>query len=169
MRCEKCKTNIASSVVKKSLDGKAQSVHLCESCMKEIELTLMIESIFSDIFDNFKYKPAKKQSKKCSSCGLSISDLSEDSTLGCAACYKAYQGAIAQLLSETQYAARHEGKIPVRSGVLLQREREIIKLRNKMDKSVKEENYEMAAQYRDLIRRLNDVDSNNNETEEVIV
>lgn len=90
----------------------------------------------------------------CPACGLSFEEFKNSLKLGCAECYQAFAENIENYLKTLQSSTRHEGKIPKRSGILLQQKREIERLRDELKRAVEAENFEEAARLRDQIKTL---------------
>ena len=89
--------------------------------------------------------------KVCSRCGLSFEKFREIGKLGCADCYQTFRDELNHLLRRMHGSSHHSGKNPHRTLDIVERDKRIWELRQKLQKAVKTENYEEAAKIRDLI------------------
>ncbi len=90
----------------------------------------------------------------CPNCGMTYQDFRETGKVGCSVCYRTFRSQLEPLLRRIHGSSAHSGKIPRRSGGELNLKHEISLLREKLQQSVEQEEYEQAAQYRDKIRAL---------------
>ena len=75
-----------------------------------------------------------------------------DGRLGCPADYEVFRAGLLPILQRIHRATRHVGKVPRRLAPE-NRAAEVLKLRQQLRRAVDAENYELAAQLRDLIRQ----------------
>ena len=91
----------------------------------------------------------------CEACGMSFSQFRETSLMGCADCYKAFEGPLTPLLERAHEGGTHHvGKVPRRAGTGEQRQAQLMRMRKQLDAAVADEDYELAARLRDDIRRV---------------
>ena len=91
---------------------------------------------------------------RCDSCGLTIQEFADSGKLGCDNCYSTFQKYLTPVLKRIHGAGSHSGKIPARSGGKLAVKRRLEDLRIKLKEAVAAEEYEKAAEYRDIIRAM---------------
>ena len=91
---------------------------------------------------------------RCDSCGLTLKEFADRGKLGCDNCYSTFQKYLTPVLKRIHGAGSHSGKIPVRSGDRLAVKRRLDSLRVKLKEAVAAEEYEKAAEYRDMIRAM---------------
>lgn len=169
MICDNCKTRPAEVFLTQIVDGKMQKVNLCRECSKEKGVEDPTGFALADLLIGMgekteipsptpmKTAPAKSTPEKdikCPTCGFTKTDFKKTGRLGCSECYYAFGDALAPLLKAMHKGTKHVGKVPVR---LQQREAFSLKLnalRTDLEKAVKNENYESAAQLRDLIKQM---------------
>lgn len=97
---------------------------------------------------------------RCEECGLTFSQFREQSILGCAGCYKAFEAPLSPLLERAHEGGTHHvGKAPRRAGTGEQRQLLLGRLRRRLDEAVAAEDYELAARLRDDIRRHEEASS----------
>lgn len=134
-----------------------------------------------------------KNETKCLTCGESLSDFKQTGLFGCSECYQTYRDLIRSMLDEIQGAHKHldndretlfadkpedkkrylhiEGAGKDEPGetrdVIASEEKRTMsereQLKNKLEKLVKEENYEEAALVRDKIKALSKSSDNNSD------
>ncbi len=176
MKCQRCNDKDASIHLTKIVNGDKNEVYLCEECARETgQLPFASNNPFA--FQNLlkglinpgvsSYGEYQEDSK-CANCGLTYSDFSKNGLFGCSECYKAFVNKLDPILKRIHGNNRHNGKVPKRRGGTLRVKREIRELRQDMQNSVNNENFEKAAKIRDKIKILEDKinGGDNNVTEE---
>jgi len=160
MICQVCGEREATFHSKEMINGQVKELHLCEICAKEKGLS---ETFFMPSFSlsnlmagltELEVPLSQETSVSCPHCGLSYEDIKRTGKIGCGSCYQALKEYLTPLLERIQGKVRHFGKVPRRGKVKDQRERRIYELRKELEKLVRKEEYERAAELRDEIRRL---------------
>lgn len=90
----------------------------------------------------------------CAKCGYTWKEFIATGFLGCVECYQHFNDLLSQLIAKNQGQVRHQGKCPARGSGPIRIRRQIVTLRNELEKSVHEENFEKAANIRDQIKAL---------------
>jgi protein arginine kinase activator len=153
--------------------GKKIERRLCAECAAEegigVQSNQPLEQIMTSILLSQQEKQKETQgepspkparpsgigSKRCPSCGLSFTEFRNKGLLGCADCYRHFEGALAPLLQRShEGGASHTGKVPSRAGEALDRQQRLATLRRELAKAVEAEAYEKAASLRDEIRTI---------------
>ena len=160
MICQACREREATFHFKEMINGEVKELHLCEICAKEKGLS---ETFFMPSFSlsnlmagltELEVPRSEEISVTCPHCGLSYEDIKRKGKMGCGLCYQSLKEYLTPLLERIQGKVRHSGKIPRKGKVEDQRERKIYELRRELEKVVRKEEYERAAELRDEIRRL---------------
>ena len=100
---------------------------------------------------------ANQITKKCSKCGMSILEFNKNGKMGCASCYVNFSLEIYPLINMYHGAIENKSKIPKK----LSREKETKKsLELKLNKAIKEEKYEEAANIKKQLEQFSDVSKN---------
>lgn len=115
---------------------------------------------------------AKKSPTSCVGCGLSYAHFKKHGLLGCPACYQTFCDRIGPMIERAhEGGCNHVGKVPKRAlhnckshgdqsriesllGDVRQREERLETLRQRLAKSIHDEEYEQAAMLRDELTRL---------------
>ncbi len=117
----------------------------------------MMDGFLSDWLQTLLHEgtPMEIESRKaCPRCQLTWSAFRRTGRLGCAHCYETFRRELLPSLEQIQGKLEHTGKLPVRHGKELMKERRVQSLRNEMQRRVEEQNFERAAKIRDEIRKL---------------
>lgn len=165
MLCDECKRRPATVHFTKVVNQHKTEAHLCEECARKLGDEFLLEPgvTFHHILSGlFEAEPAAgavgslppTQKVRCSSCGLSFADFRRLGHLGCSHCYEQFERQLEPILRRIHGSIHHTGKVPRRAAAHLQRERKLRLLREELDEAVAKEEYERAAELRDLIRRL---------------
>ena len=176
--CQLCNQRPATShLTEIASDGSYRELHICGSCARENHLDLAgdppsVEAVIGGkatgstkldpqtpalgININLAPKPGERSSKPapvptCDSCGLDFQAFAQNNRFGCADCYDAFGSALEKALAEIHGSAEHVGRVPGQSG-RLELVAERIRLRKCLDDAIANEDYEKAAQLRDLLR-----------------
>lgn len=178
MLCDRCKKNEATIHVKKVLNGKIESMHLCAECAKEKEENGVLGAFGFNLAEVlFNIGELSKASLKkgsgdpdkalripagqeisCPLCGWNLEKLQESNgQLGCPGCYQSFAPIITDALNRIQRSKVHTGKRPggLKEGVnpaVLRLEME--QLKKELAVCIKKEEYEQAATLRDKLNSL---------------
>ncbi|WP_340005244.1 UvrB/UvrC motif-containing protein [Paenibacillus sp. FSL K6-0276] len=167
MQCQECGVKPATLHFTKIVNGEKTEFHICESCAREKgELIpgtaggFSIHSLLSGLLDlegAGKEKSAATkttQSLQCENCGMTYSQFSKLGRFGCSSCYKYFNSALDPLFKRVHGNTSHVGKIPKRAGAQIVFRRQIDELKQELQQSIVQEEFETAAELRDQIRRL---------------
>lgn len=175
MLCQNCNKNEANVRYTQIINGEKQEIFLCEKCSREMgignidfNIPISFSSFFGDLLENYSdtnFFPSimKPEELKCNECGMTFSEFIDNGKFGCANCYNVFSNKIDPILKNIHLSNRYTGRKPI----LLSKNIEINKsesndnknseieiLKEKLNRAVKEENYEEAAKIRDKIKEL---------------
>jgi len=179
--CDDCGINPATIRLTHVESGATQTFHLCEDCARQRGLPLpdgdaLIRGLEAAIagaagaaLADTQVKVTVKQGKeppveapaepveedvKCPGCGMKLSEFRANGWLGCADCYGSFEARIGKMLLQIHGAGGHKGKrygkAPARRGG----KRNVERLRRELDEAVRREEFERAAEIRDVIRGI---------------
>ncbi|HEY3286599.1 MAG TPA: UvrB/UvrC motif-containing protein [Gemmatimonadaceae bacterium] len=159
MLCDQCKERDAVVHLTQIVNAEVTQLHLCEKCAaaKGIETTVaMPKHPLGDFLHAVQQQsaPSVGDQARCAYCQTSLRDFRASGRLGCAQCYTAFEGALRELLRRVHGAARHRGReydAPVAAGIVGS---ELDSLRERLQRAVAAEEFELAAALRDQIRAL---------------
>jgi protein arginine kinase activator len=158
MKCDVCKEAEAKIHLTQIVNGKVQKVDMCEACAKAKGVSDPKAYSLADLLLGMEggegAAPATVTGSQCSACGMKQSDFKKSGRLGCARCYDTFSEALSPLLKSMHKGVQHLGKRPSHYAKDLPTEEEIRQLRAELEKAVRTENYEMAAELRNRVRKL---------------
>ena len=74
--------------------------------------------------------------------------------LGCSECYNSFRKYLMPLLKRIHGSSRHYGKIPLAIVMPAQGKPELAELKTKLEKAIRDEEFEEAARIRDALKEL---------------
>jgi protein arginine kinase activator len=171
MICDVCKQNNATIIIKKTVNGVQEEVHYCENCAKQetinvggqLDLSEYMKGMvdFSMTGSGPSFHPgqfAHRPMTKCPTCGLTFTELSKTVKLGCEDCYATFEDVLEPLVKRMHGKTIHTGKIAHSAGIDITKKREITDIQQQLVKAISDENYELAAEYRDMIKLLKEAE-----------
>ena len=161
MKCLNCDAE-ATIFFKEVVDGQLREIRLCEACAAEKGFHLAVEQNKLTIANQFIWmaenlypeSAAKVGAVQCPSCGIRYSQFARTGRLGCAECYGAFEAQLKPILRRVHGATRHQGRAPHGAEGSSLRRRDLGRLREELNRAVEREEFELAAQLRDQIRRM---------------
>ena len=159
MLCDDCGENEAILHLTSIENNQIKSSHLCEQCASEKGLEPGVGTGNVPLTDFLaqmgKANDAAGSAGPCAYCGLKLDDFKKTGRLGCSQCYVTFEPHLRPLLRRLHGGTQHVGKVylPPNPSVA-QREERLAGLRRKLSKAVESEDFERAAQIRDLIKSL---------------
>lgn len=164
MQCENCHERDAVVELTQVAAGEITKLHLCERCAAEkgVESTASVEqNPFAKLVAASMGKgggdklsgliPMDRQA--CGRCGATLQDFRETGRLGCADCYRSFEGPLRDLLRRLHGSTVHVGeRYAERGGVIEDPQRREADLREQLRLAIETENFELAAELRDRLR-----------------
>jgi len=92
---------------------------------------------------------------RCAVCDCSQRDFERQGRFGCPTCYATFAGLLTPLLNRMHRDVSHRGKIPLRGADSAIMRHRLSWLKTELNKAVRTEQFEGAAQTRDAIKALN--------------
>ncbi len=157
MLCDICKKAEATVHLTQIVDGKMLKVDLCESCAKEKGVQEAAGFSLANLLVELgagEESRVESPGVQCPVCGFTQADFKKTGRLGCSACWETFEPALASLLKAMHKGDHHVGKVPVKAEHTLALNGKMQELAEQLEKAVREEKYEDAAQIRDQIREM---------------
>ncbi|MBR2564190.1 MAG: UvrB/UvrC motif-containing protein [Paenibacillus sp.] len=165
MLCQECNKRPATLHFTKIVNGEKTEFHICESCAREKGEMIpgtaggfSIHNLLSGLLD---FDPAGKsagavpaKALQCEECGMTYAQFSKIGRFGCSSCYKYFDSRLDPLFRRVHGSTSHVGKVPARAGGRIKVKRQIADLKQNLQQSIAQEEFEQAAQIRDQIRKL---------------
>jgi protein arginine kinase activator len=168
MMCEICGVRKASIKFTQIANAKKKELHLCKVCAEEKGYTDPLSSfpkLLGDlILGILAALPAAKREKidlNCSECQLSWNDFQDTGLFGCGACYESFSEQLQPLLRRLHGSNTHIGNRPPDKRID-GTTNELKRLKSELDRAIKIESFEQAAELRDKIR---DIEANSEKQE----
>ena len=159
MLCQNCQKREANIQVTQVLNNNKNIIYLCEQCAREetkfiTGSPLSVNDFFSGLI-GFPVRPSvAEQQIVCEKCGMSYEEFKKVGKLGCDNCYEVYEEKLVPLLRRLHGNLQYHGKVPKKVFETVKVSKEIDSLKEELDKAIKGEEYEQAAEIRDKIRSL---------------
>jgi protein arginine kinase activator len=166
MVCEMCKQNEATVHIVKIVNGFKQELNICEKCAQasqknqigsnfKLENNFTFQSLLSGLVDYLNQScESTKEKNICEICGTTYAEFKETGLVGCNNCYQEFKDTLNPVIQRVQKNTEHVGKIPVRCGEDIIEKRKIGHLKEELQKAISSEEYEKAAQIRDMIKDI---------------
>ena len=171
MNCHMCGQREATTHVLDLINGERKSVWLCSICASGPNEGSVDEagvrkfgqagfpagesaSLASFLGQVAETGKSTARVAACPACGYEIKAFQDKSRLGCPRCYSHFRSQVLPLLARYHRHASHLGKVPRQAGGTASRQGEITRLRVALEKAIQGEDYEKAAQLRDVMREL---------------
>lgn len=186
MKCDRCDQEATVHELR-VVGGKKVEKHLCEKCARDQGIA--VQPPVTELIAKYVMAqapgvpaatpaPAPAAGRLCRACGTTYAEFRQSGLLGCPECYAAFEAQLGPLLERAHEGGTHHvGKVPVRAlarsraggsgspGVeaVLGGEREraerIKLLKKQLDEAVAGEQYERAAEIRDELRRIAELEA----------
>jgi protein arginine kinase activator len=159
MLCENCGDKNARVHYTQIEKNEMHTYHLCEDCAaaKGLQPGVNVGNFpLTDFLAQMSKAGADSAAAApCAFCGLTLEDFKKSGRLGCPHCYVSFDSHLSGLLRRLHGGTQHVGKVylPPDPSQGAQQER-LAGLRRKLDRAVESEDFERAAQIRDMIRTL---------------
>lgn len=157
MLCDRCGENEPIVHFTKIEHNQIKSFHLCETCAAAEGVETGVSGGAVALTDYLaQLRPSDSSSLgPCAYCGLRLEEFKKTGRLGCSHCYVTFEPQLRTLLRRLHGATQHTGKVYLPPNpTAAERQERLAGLRRKLDKAVASEDFELAAQIRDMIRSL---------------
>lgn len=158
MMCDHCGQNEAIIHLTQIVDNQMTTKHLCEACAADTGLqpdSGLANLPLTDFLAQVSRQPADTSLVPCPFCGLKPEEFRRSGRLGCSQCWVSFESSLRSLVRRLHGGSQHIGKVylpPNPTGE--QRRERLVGLRRKLSRAVESEDFERAAEIRDLIRTI---------------
>ena len=164
MICDDCGKKPPKFHLSEIVNGTSKEINLCEDCANKNEefkfnSSFTIQNLLAGLFEipsDADIKIEQQNGLCCDNCETTYSEFKQTGKFGCSKCYSSFSEKIEPLLKKIHGHDTHIGKIPKRTGGKVLVKKEIETLKNRLNKAVKDEEFEQAAKLRDEIKKLNE-------------
>ncbi len=159
MLCDHCKERDAVVHLTRIVDNAVTQLHLCEKCAAEkgVETTIALpQHPLGEILQAVQQQAAVGSTPDggvCAFCGGTARDFRATGRLGCAHCYDTLEQSLRELLRRLHGGSKHVGRryAPPRPESLSEADARL-ELRDRLQRAVDAEQFELAAELRDKLR-----------------
>ncbi len=168
MICQRCQKSQASVHVtelqeQEGAESTAQEIkehHLCEACAQTLDLphsppvsAKAMQNIWKFLQANVQGRD-KRPNVQCPDCKMTLDELRRRGKVGCGKDYEVFAEYLGELIERMHGANEHCGRLPGLGEQELERRQRIGDLKQRLERAIREEDYECAATLRDELRTL---------------
>lgn len=160
MVCDSCGQGEAVVHLTQIVENQMTTSHLCEQCAAAKGLDTadgQPNFALTDFLAQMGEAPEQDASLEatCGFCGLTLAAFRETGRLGCSHCYTTFDSHLRGVLRRIHGGTQHVGKVYLPSDpTVFERAKRAEGLRGRLRRAVESEDFERAAELRDLIRTL---------------
>lgn len=159
MLCQMCHVNPAGIKIAHVINEKKVEINLCKACAEKKGLSnpmMTIPQIFGNFVAELLGQDVLEQSDAsasitCTGCGSTWEDFQNTGLLGCEICYQIFQEDLSRVLRRIHGSSQHIGSRPRSQRSNIDRS-EIEVIRKELQAAIRNEDFELAAELRDMIR-----------------
>jgi len=163
-RCDLCGDQHATLRYTEIDDGRTTKRSICRSCAQSrglLDVPAQPLEMVQMLLASTQPAPAPEaepeleseaDDRACPDCGQRFGEFRRHGRLGCGRCYTAFEAQLLPVLRKIQPRLRHVGKAPRAFAQKAELRSRLGELRSELERAVRGEDYERAAQLRDQIR-----------------
>ncbi len=140
MICDFCHKNNAEYILEINNEEGKRRYSLCESCLQEILKDILQPAIL--------FEKEIKNVDKCPKCSRKWEEIEETGIVGCSYCYVHFADRLEPIISQYHGVKVHKGKAPKKT---VKKMENILKYKIELSKAIEKEDYEKAAEIRDIL------------------
>ena len=161
MLCDLCGENEAVLFIEQTNANTKRKLNLCFECAKlhgvspdSKTIGRSLAMLFDSLLGRAKSQGKKEDDRLCPVCGISVNEIKMTRKAGCPECYSIFKNEVGEVFKKIGVLPPYKGTLPKRlknfRSVLTDR----IVIQGKLEESLKREDYEKAAVYRDYLKAL---------------
>ena len=165
MQCERCERD-AQVHFTTIEDGEMRTLRLCEACAQEAGLGSAASAAKEPLTDFLAQLGSERDEassgashEPCPFCGTTAAEFRQSGRLGCSQCYSHFEPQLRKLLRRVHGSTQHAGKLYLNEGSDVgDRLARISSMRRRLQRAIETEDFEAAAELRDRIHELEEVE-----------
>ncbi|MCR5723866.1 MAG: UvrB/UvrC motif-containing protein [Treponema sp.] len=160
MICDFCHEREAVFFIEQSGPSARRALNICMECALERGVTADPRSLEKNIGGLFaelariSQKASEQDKRVCPVCGTSLLSIKRTNQLGCPECYAVFKTEVQELLKQKGVQGTYTGSMPRRLSKFKSVLTDRIMIQAKLEDSLRKEDYEKAAVYRDYLKAL---------------
>ena len=153
--CDECGKQRATWHLTEFIDGQCVQQHFCDECYaRSEESPQKMEAAFRRLIAAVVPELHEQSVPRCPVCGIDYLEFRQHMRLGCPHDYEAFAEPLGQLIRRVHGSDRHGGKEPAQAGAGGAVRSRVRSLLRTPKRAIAQENYELAAELRDRIGKL---------------
>ncbi|HOR41620.1 MAG TPA: UvrB/UvrC motif-containing protein [Atribacterota bacterium] len=167
MFCQICNKNKATITIVKIVGDSKTELKVCPECANSLlgnsisclsfsqnDIKELLDSLLSTFLSDQEGKRTTSFPPEisCPNCGYTYNEFIQTGKLGCSQCYECFRGQLNPLLHRLHGHSQHIGIVPLAFQEHLNSLKKIEEIKKELQQAVIKEEYEKAAQLRDMIR-----------------
>lgn len=153
--CDACRKRIATWHLTDCVEGRMVQRHLCDRCHGEQEGDAgKAQEAFARLIAAVVPEIGEVEVRQCPACGIDYLEFRQTMKLGCPRDYEVFDNGLDKLLERIHGATRHTGKVAPAFGTNAAVRNRQKALRRQQERAIFNEDYELAAQLRDRMKKL---------------
>lgn len=160
MYCDHCGKQLATTHVKKTVNGKTTEMHLCAQCAAQQGLSSAFGGFGFDLGDfwgSLFSEPTQRvqeNEQRCPDCGSDFREIAQQGRPGCPTCYLTFYDRLLPSIQRIHGKTQHTGKVAAQADDTVKKEHKLKELRDQLNACIAKQDYETCATLRDQIREL---------------
>lgn len=158
MLCENCKKETATTHIKRTVNGVTKEYYLCPECAAKLGFSNFNFFDMNDLWGSLlgNQNTSIPQAKRCKTCNTSFDEIVKCGKMGCPDCYLEFRNEIMPTLIKMHGKTEHKGTSPEKNSTITKTDNaendEILKLENDLKQAIEAEEFEKAAEIRDILK-----------------
>ncbi len=165
MKCQRCEKPATFHITDLTGDEGVLALHLCPECAREYleqpdqQAPTPTPTLSGLLSQQLKLGQTAEElaaldQRECPICGVTFFEFRQSGRLGCPHDYVYFANELEPLIASIHGKVEHVGKHPKRGVQDTELQTELIRMRREMKDAVNNEDYELASQLRDKIRKI---------------
>ncbi|GEM02689.1 protein arginine kinase activator [Halolactibacillus halophilus] len=166
MKCEHCHERSATLHFTQYTHGYKHGQHLCHTCASDLGLIeandhYLIHDLLSDLVKmnsalaNNQRRSSAQEIKICPTCHMTYTQFVKHYKFGCKDCYETFTSELEPVLKRVHNGnTAHVGKVPKHRHPHISKQQQIKTYRDQLKSCIESEQFEEAAELRDMIKAL---------------
>lgn len=159
MRCQLCDNGHATVKIAHTINEQIIEIKLCKKCAQQQGIddsatpSAQIFDDYAEGFDNVVRALEEPSDKEvsCRNCGLTWETFQDTGLFGCDICYLTFTNELNVVLRRIHGSHQHIGSRPKSQRIIIADD-ELARVKLELQQAILNENFELAAELRDLIR-----------------
>ena len=158
MTCNICGKHNASIFIQQIIDTKTKEFYICENCAQKYNVSAGKKNASLETILNTLTSPttetAENEEPVCPECSTPLSRIRDKKELGCPSCFFYFRDTVLRQMEKGNAQIFYTDKLPANLETFSTVKISLKRLKEELEKAVKNEHYELAAYFRDKIKEI---------------